>query len=417
MEDWAEIRRLRRAEGLGIKTIAKTLGISRNTVRAAIASDAPPKYRRRPAGSAVDAFEDAIRQQLAAVPTMPATVIAERVGWTRGITVFKERVAELRPAYLPPDPAGRTTYVAGEIAQCDLWFPPIQLPVGFGQTRGPKQLPVLTMVTGYSRWLSGILIPSRRAEDLFAGWWQLISALGAVPRLLVWDGEGAIGRNRGGRIELTGDCQAFRGVLGTKVIVLKPAEPEHKGIIERAHDYLERSFLPGRVFSDPADFNVQLQGWLTQVNARTRRALGCAPTDRIAADRQAMLTLPPVAPAVGWRHSTRLARDHYVRLDSNDYSVHPAVIGRRIEVVADLDRVKVFCEGRVVADHQRVWAWHQTITDPEHLQAAKTLRRTRVGALRPVRDAETELAVEQRPLGDYDTALGIDLGGEGGFAS
>jgi transposase len=204
-------------------------------------------------------------------------------------------------------------------------------------------------------------------------------------------------------------------VLGTKVIVLKPAEPEHKGIIERAHDYLERSFLPGRVFSDAADFNVQLQGWLTQVNARTRRALGCAPTDRIAADRQAMLTLPPVAPAVGWRHSTRLARDHYVRLDSNDYSVHPAVIGRRIEVVADLDRVRVFCEGRVVAEHQRVWAWHQTITDPEHLQAAKTLRRTRVGALRPVRDAETELAVEQRPLGDYDTALGIDL--DGGFAS
>ena len=423
VEDWAEIRRLHRAEGLGIKTIAKTLGISRNTVRAAIASDAPPKYVRRPVGSAVDAFEDAIREQLRAVPTMPATVIAERVGWTRGITVFKERVAELRPAYLPPDPAGRTTYVAGEIAQCDFWFPPIQLPVGFGQTRGPKQLPVLTMVTGYARWLSAVLVPTRGGEDLFAGWWHLISALGAVPRLLVWDGEGAIGRNRGGRIELTGDCQAFRGVLGTKVIVLKPAEPEHKGIIERAHDYLERSFLPGRVFTDPADFNIQLQGWLTQVNARTRRALGCAPTDRIAADRQAMLTLPPVAPATGWRHSTRLARDHYVRLDSNDYSVHPAVIGRRIEVVADLDRVRVFCEGRVVADHQRVWAWHQTITDPEHLQAAKVLRRTRVGALRPVRDAEAELAVEQRRLADYDTALGIDLGidlgtsNEGGFAS
>lgn len=101
---------------MGIKTIAKTLGISRNTVRAAIASDAPPKYQRRSVGSAVDGFEDAIREQLRAVPTMPATVIAERVGWTRGITVFKERVAELRPAYLPPDPASRTTYVAGEIA-------------------------------------------------------------------------------------------------------------------------------------------------------------------------------------------------------------------------------------------------------------------------------------------------------------
>ena len=418
MEDWAEIRRLRRAEGLPIKTIARTLGVSRNTVRAAIASDAPPKYERKPSGSAVDAFEDAIREQLTLVPTMPATVIAERVGWTRGITVFKERVAELRPAYLPVDPASRTTYVAGEIAQCDLWFPPIELPVGLGQVRRPAQLPVLTMVTGYSRWLSAILIPTRRAEDLFAGWWRLIEALGAVPRTLVWDGEGAIGRNRGGRIELTGHCQAFRGVLGTKVIVLKPAEPEHKGIIERAHDYLERSFLPGRVFTDPGDFNTQLQGWLAQVNTRNRRALGCAPTDRIGADRQAMLTLPPVAPATGWRTSTRLARDHYVRLDSNDYSVHPAVIGRRIEVVANLDRVRVLSEGRTVAEHERLWAWHQTITDPEHLEAARVLRRTRIGALRPVREAEVEL----RALADYDTALGIDLGidldgSEGGFAS
>ena len=60
-----------------------------------------------------------------------------------------------------------------------------------------------------------------------------------------------------------------------------------------------------------------------------------------------MLPLPPVPPAVGWRRSTRLPRDFYVRLDSNDYSVHPSVIGRRIELVADLDRVRVFCEGRI----------------------------------------------------------------------
>jgi transposase len=416
VEDWAEIRRLHRAEGLPIKMIAKTLGVSRNTVRSALASEGPPKYERKPMGSAVDVFEDAIRAQLKAVPTMPATVIADRVGWVRGMTVFKERVRELRPVYLPPDPAGRTIYEAGDIAQCDFWFPPITMPVGYGQTRTPMQLPVLTMVCGYSRWLSAVLVPTRRAEDLFAGWWQLIGALGAVPRTLVWDGEGAVGRRRAGRAELTGDCQAFRGVLGAKVVVLKRREPEHKGIIERAHDYLERSFLPGRTFSGPGDFNHQLQGWLHRVNARTRRVLGCAPTDRIGADRQAMLALPPVAPATGWRSATRLARDHYIRLDSNDYSVHPAVIGRRIEVIAGLDRVQALCEGKVVADHQRVWAWHQTITDPEHRAAADKLRDNRFGALQPVREPEDQVPVEQRPLTDYDTALGVDLG-EGGFAS
>jgi transposase len=406
VEDWAEIRRLHRAEKMPIKVIARTLGISRNTVRAAIASDGPPKYERTSAGSIVDQVEPRIRELLRAYPAMPATVIAERIGWERGLTVLKDRVRELRPAYLPPDPASRTAYAAGEIAQCDFWFPPIMVAVGCGQVRKPVQLPVLTMITGYARWLMAVLIPARTAEDLFAGWWQLISGLGAVPRVLVWDGEGAIGRWRAGKPELTGHCQAFRGTLGAKVVVCKPADPEAKGLIERSHDYLERSFLPGRVFTSPADFNAQLGQWLAVVNARPRRALGCAPADRITADKQAMLTLPPVAPATGWRSSARLARDHYVRLDANDYSVHPAVIGRRIEVIAGLDRVRVLCGGQVVADHERIWAWHQTITDPEHLVAARALRRQRATRLRPV----TEPEVEQRSLADYDTALGLDGG-------
>jgi hypothetical protein len=66
----------------------------------------------------------------------------------------------------------------------DFWFPPIQLPV-------------LTMICGYSRWLLALLIPTRRAEDLFAGWWHLIQTLGAVPRTLVWDGGGAMDRWHG----------------------------------------------------------------------------------------------------------------------------------------------------------------------------------------------------------------------------
>ena len=390
VEDWAEIRRLRRAEGMPIAQVARMLGVSRNTVK----------------GSLADAFEPRIRELLAAWPSMPATVIAERIGWPYSIRTLSGRVAELRPLYLPPDPASRTSYAAGELAQCDFWFPDISLPVGFGQCRTAKRLPVLTMACGYSRWLSAVLVPSRQAEDLFAGWWQLIERLGCVPRALVWDGEGAVGRWRAGKPELTRDCQGFRGTLGVKVIVCKPADPEAKGLLERAHDYLERSFLPGRSFTGPADFNDQLAGWLTVANARVKRVLGCAPAERITADKAAMLALPPIAPVTGWRLSARLARDHYIRLDSNDYSVHPAVIGRRIDVIADLARVRVLCDGRTVADHERIWARHQTITDPAHLTAAAVLRRQRAAVLRPVAEPE----VEQRALADYDVALGLTSG-------
>jgi transposase len=410
VEDWAEIRRLHRAERMPIKAIARVLGVSKNTVKAALRSDGPPRYERPLRGSLVDEAEPGIRELLQAYPTMPATVIAERIGWTHSIRILRDRVAELRPVYLPPDPASRTSYEAGDVAQCDLWFPPIEVPVGCGQTRGPAELPVLTMVTGYSRWLSAVLIPSRRAEDLFTGWWQLISALGAVPRTLVWDGEGAIGRWRAGRAELTADCQGFRGTLGTRVVICRPADPEAKGIVERAHDHLERSFLPGRAFASPADFNAQLTAWLAVTNTRPRRVLGCAPTERITADRAAMLALPPIPPPVGWRTSVRLPRDHYVRLDGNDYSVHPGVIGRRVEVVADLQRVRAVCDGRLVAEHTRSWARHQSFTDAEHARAAAALRRqhralTTVPA--PAASTPAEVQVEQRPLASYDTAIGL----------
>src|SRR3954471_1319612 len=103
-----------------ILAIARVMGISRNTVKRALAADGPPRYQRAAGGSVVDAVEPQIRELLKVWPSMPATVIAERIGWERGLTVLKDRVRELRPAYLPPDPAGRTSYGAGELAQCDL---------------------------------------------------------------------------------------------------------------------------------------------------------------------------------------------------------------------------------------------------------------------------------------------------------
>jgi transposase len=252
------------------------LGCSKNTVKKALAADQPPAYRRRSRGSVVDTVEPRIRELLQACPTMPATVIAERLEWRYSIRTLSTRVAELRPIYVPPDPASRTSYLAGEIAQCDFWFPPITLPAGFGQTRTASQLPVLTMITGYARWASALLVPSRRPADLYAGWWRLLHQLGAVPRVLVWDGEAAVGRWRPRQPELTAACQGFRGVLGTKVLICKPADPEAKGGIERLHDYLERSFLPGRSFTSPGDFNTQLQAWLGIANRRRKRSLGCA---------------------------------------------------------------------------------------------------------------------------------------------
>ena len=178
VEDWAEIRRLHRAEGMPIKEIARVMGVSRNTVRAAMASDGPPQYERPPGGvdrgrgraadpgAAAGVSDDAGDGDRRADRLGPVDPGAERPGGgaAAGVPAAGSGV---------PDERMRP----GEIAQCDFWFPPITLPVGFGQARtadaaaGADDGDRVLAVPGIA-----VLIPSRHAEDLFAGWWQLIEA-------------------------------------------------------------------------------------------------------------------------------------------------------------------------------------------------------------------------------------------------
>lgn len=402
MDEWAEIRRLFFSEGMPIKRIVRELGVARNTVRSAVRSSAPPLYQRAPQGSAVDAVEDDIRRLLQSDARMPATVIAERIGWDRGMTILRERVRELRPAFVPPDPSGRTTYAPGESAQFDLWQPDVEIPVGFGQT---TRLWVIVGVLCFSRFIAATMIGSRATHDVLGGHLQLLERFGGVPREVVWDGEGAIGRRRGKRVELTQAFQAFRGTLGMGAFICEKGDPEAKGVVERANGYLETSFLPGRTFTGVDDFNAQLTEWLqTRANRRIHRITRARPLDLLAQDRHVLRPLPPVAPDTAWRHAIRLGRDHYVRFDTCDYSVHPAAIGRWIDVVADHDWLVATTRDQVeVARHRRVFASHRVVTDPAHVRAAAVLR----NAHRQAAVVPAGVEVEIRDLTVYDRTLGV----------
>jgi len=398
VEDWAEIRRLHRAEGLSIKEIVRRVGVARNTVRNALRSDGPPVFDRKPRPSALDVHEPAIRSLLEEFPRMPATVIAERIGWDRSMTVLKDRVRELRPLFLPADPCQRTEYRPGELAQWDLWFPPVKIPLGQVQA---ATLPVIVGVSGYSRTITARMIPSREAHDILGGHLACLLDLGGVPRKGVYDNEAALVTRHGGRPTLTAPFQRFRGTLGMGVIVCKPGDPEAKGLVEWANGYLETSFLPGRRFSSPQDFNAQLATWLRRANNRTHSTLRCRPSDRIAEDRAAMMALPPVLPDPAWRETKRLGRDHWVRVGTCDYSVHPRAIGRRVEVRMDLDELVVTCASDEVARHPRSWAKHRTITDPAHELARKGMRIAAAAA------TDNDDDVEVRDLTIYDRATGV----------
>ena len=135
-----------------------------------------------------------------------------------------------------------------------------------------------------------------------------------------------------------------------------------------------------------------------------------------------MLAIPPVGPPHWWPLRTRLGRDHYIRVDTNDYSVHPRAIGHMVTVHADTEEITVTCGDDLVARHTRCWAKHQSLTDPEHAAAARNLRgevihqqAARAATARPAALAPDSLGieVEQRKLGTYDRMFTLIEGGGG----
>lgn len=337
---------------------------------------------------------------------MAAPEIARRIGWPHSLSPLKKLLTRIRPEYAGVDPVDRVVYDPGQLTQCDLWFPEPRIPVAVGQQR---ILPVLVMTLAFSRFMTAMMVPSRQAGDILSGMWRLIHGVGRVTRTLLWDRESAIGGT--GRASVP--AAAFAGTLATQIRLAPPRDAEFKGMVERSNQFLETSFLPGRTFASPTDFNEQLAEWLGHANARTVRSIQGRPVDLLEAEYASMLPLPPVVPPIGLTHRIRLGREYYVRVDTVDYSVDPRAIGRFVDITASLDTVTVACDGQVVARHRRSWAKQDVVTDPAHKATAARLRHA-FAEERQRRQAATRYhadgqAVALRALPDYDAIFGVDF--------
>ena len=218
-------------------------------------------------------FEARVRALLADEPEMPATVLAERVGWTGSITWFRENVKRLRPDYRRMDPADRLVWEPGDAAQCDLWFPPRRIPLEDGTAR---LLPVLVITAAHSRFMLGRMIPTRKTEDLLLGSWELLPAAGsgAAPADLgqrVRASVGATAARRG--------SPAFIGTLATRLVLLPPRTRSPRGSWSGATAGSRPRSCPAGRSPRPADFNAQFTDWLAEANTRVVRTIKAKPVD------------------------------------------------------------------------------------------------------------------------------------------
>jgi transposase len=393
---WAEIRRMHFIDGVSIREIHRRTGLHRETIRRALATKRPPAYRRAKAPSKIDPFKEEIERLLRSDHRMPGTRIRELIaelGYEGGKTILDDHLREVRPRFAPRRTYQRTVYRPGEICQFDLWEPREEIPVGHGQTRRGW---VVTSALGYSRAGAGTLIFSKQAPDILWGMGRCLVKLGALPETAVWDREAAIAPKG----KPTEAFAAFCGALPVGWSICQAADPESKGILERAHRFLRSNFEPGRSFASPEHFQASLDEWFeNRANTRLHRGIRAVPAERLLEEQGRMRPLPEQMPDVDRRFVMRVPQQPYLRFDTNDYSLDPRAAGRRVEVRASQREITAteLGTGALVASHRRSFAKHITFTDPAHQQLLDHLRGTRRRG--------PQVDVELRSLARYDELI------------
>ncbi len=191
-------------------------------------------------------------------------------------------------------------------------------------------------------------------------------------------------------------CRVLRPVK-VDWLFCQAADPQAKGAVERLQGYLETNFEPGRRFANELDYQLQLDAWFEKANARMHKTLRARPIERLAEERAVMRPLPAREPDVDRRWILRVAPDPHVRFDTNDYSLDPHLVGRRVEVRASHREITAVAldTGELACRHERSFARHRTITALAHARALRERRG----------QPEPDVSVEQRPLARYDQLI------------
>ena len=403
VHDWAKVRELVR-EGVPKKRIAEQLGCSRTTVYRLAGLAEPPCYERRPAGSQLEPFRDAIADMLLEDDAAPATVIRERLqrrGYAGGITILKDYLRELRPLYRQRD-WQRTVYAPGEILQADWWDTGLEIPVGKGARR--RAYGFVTALP-FSAAHSVVFTHSQTTADVLPALLGCLARLGGVPRKLVMDRDSSlVARTHRRRPRPVDELAALLGALSMGHVVLPACSPQSKGSVERTNGYLETSFLPLRSFEDLADLQGQHDTWAEEVAWRRHlHRLGGRVAEALAVERAELAALPDPLPETDRRLEVRASRDGFARVAGTDYSLPPGYGLRRLQVRLSPTDLAIFCEGRAVAQHARSYVPCDVVRDDEHMRALSAAQE----AQRRLRGGEPELPAVD--LARYDALVGAPL--------
>lgn len=373
MEDYIRVRRMHFDEGFSVRAISRKTGLHRKTVQKLIIQGVAPGYRQeasrpRPRlGPFLPRIDLILAQDKQAPPKQRHTAqrifdrLRQEWGYTGGYTQVKEYIRQTRQrqqeAYVPLAwPPGQAQVDWGEA-----WVIQEGLPL-------KAQLFVMTLPFSDARFVASF--PRASLEFFLEGHRLAFAFFGGVPARIVYDNlKSAVTKvGRGRRRDLNATFEQFAEQCLFTAAFCNVARGNEKGHVENGVGWVRRNlFVPQPIVGDWQSFNEHLaQACRRHWPARLRgheRTVG----ERLAEERLHLRPAPqpPARPLKTWTVNSLCL----VRFDCNDYSVPCRWAHHPVSVRADVGRVRIFCEVRLIAEHVRCFGREQALYEPWHYLA------------------------------------------------
>ena len=365
MEDWVTIKQLKK-HGIGTRTIADQLGISRNTVKRALAMDQPPQYKRKTSPNPdVEPFKDYIIEKVINKNFIGSRILNEIIskGYKGSKSAFYRFLHSLNlkdsKSYCPYETS------PGEQAQFD-WSQYTVI------IEGKLTLVyIFNYILGYSRYRIYEASLSDTASSVYEALENSMNqTFGVAGRVQTDNAKCFVINASKDNFQWNPRYLAFCGHFGFKPTRSLPRHPWSKGKVENPFRYLEEHFIKGNEFSDFEDFLNKLKQFQDEVNSRVHITTKQRPISLFEQEKQFLYELPE-SRFVGIKEQVRkVTTDCLISFDGNRYSVPHHFVSKEVWIkVSKGYLIEIYSSGNVlIAQHKLSISKGKIIMDKSHYQ-------------------------------------------------
>ncbi|RLE21194.1 MAG: IS21 family transposase [Actinobacteria bacterium] len=364
---YCHIHALHKREKLTINQIARELRLHAETVSRWLKE---PTYTQRQSSkraSCLDPFKGSIVRMITSYD-YTATQLLKRIreaGYEGGYTILKDYVRQVRPPRNTPYLT--LSFEPGECAQVDWGSAGV---ISVGNTR--RRLSFFVMVLCYSRMLYVEFTLGETQEQWLACHEHAFEYFGRCPqRVMVDNLKSAVLSHPAGQPAVYHPrYMDLAGHYGFEICACNVGAPNEKGRVENGVRYVKSSFLRGLELEQFAPLNPAARQWLdTVANVRVHAMTHKRPVDLFKVEKPTLRQLPVNPYDVGVSRPVTASAQFRVTLDTNRYSVPSEYASRRLIMRVYPDRVVVYHDHRLIADHPRRYDRHQDYINPDHQSA------------------------------------------------